>query len=65
VFHENSIILKSDSKNEEIFIEHPGHIQIHHVEGMRDMLLQKTFTHPSTGFTALHTNWIMDKILGN
>ncbi len=65
VFHENPIVLKSDSKNETLFIENPKHIQQHHVENLRnDLILNKT-KHPSTGETALHTSWVMDKILGN
>ena len=64
VFHENPLILQSDSKNKELFIENPKHIQIHHVENMKKDLFDKSFTHPSTGKTALHTSWIMDKILG-
>ncbi|SFZ91506.1 Predicted dehydrogenase [Flaviramulus basaltis] len=64
VFHDNAVILKSDSKNEELFIEHPKHIQIHHVENMRDYLTGVKDSHPSTGLTALHTSWVMDKILG-
>lgn len=65
IFHENIIILDGKSKKENVFIEHPKHVQMHHVEGMRDMLINKNFIHPSSGKTALHTNWIIDKILGN
>lgn len=65
VFHENPIILKSETKNEELFIENPKHIQWHHVELMRDDLLNHKQNHPSTGKTALHTSWVMDSILGN
>lgn len=64
VFHENPIVLVNKAKTEELFISHPKHIQIHHVEGMRDMLINKNFVHASNGFSALHTNWVMDKILG-
>ncbi|WP_370480158.1 Gfo/Idh/MocA family protein [Tamlana flava] len=63
VFHENSIILKSDSKSEELFIENPKHIQTPHVENMRNHLIEG-IPHPSLGETALHTSWVMDKILG-
>ncbi len=65
VFHENPIVLKSDAKNESLFIENPKHIQIHHIEGMRDTLIHGNYNHPSTGATALHANWVMDKVLGN
>lgn len=64
VFHDKPIVLKSESKTEELFIEHPKHIQIHHVENMRDYLFDNAKYHPSTGLTALHTSWVMDKILG-
>jgi len=64
IFHDNPVELESKTKNETLFIEHPKHIQIHHVEGMRDMLLGKDFVHPSMGASGLHANWVMDKILG-
>ncbi|MFG6687865.1 Gfo/Idh/MocA family protein [Mariniflexile sp. HNIBRBA6329] len=64
IFHENSIVLESKQKAESLFIENPKNIQIHHVEGMRDMLINENFIHPSTGKSALHANWVMDKILG-
>ncbi|CAH8286206.1 putative dehydrogenase [Mariniflexile fucanivorans] len=64
IFHENAIVLESINKTEELFIDNPKHIQIYHVEAMRDMLINKNIEHPSTGKTALHTNWVMDKILG-
>ncbi|NMH89509.1 Gfo/Idh/MocA family protein [Flavivirga algicola] len=65
VFHNNPIILNSDTKHEELVIDNPKHIQLHHVEGMRDMLVKKNYIHPSSGSSALHTSWVMDKILGN
>lgn len=64
VFHEKPLVLTSDDKNESVFIENPKHIQQFHVEGMRDELIYENFKHPSTGASALHTNWVMDKILG-
>ncbi|MDG1729544.1 MAG: Gfo/Idh/MocA family oxidoreductase [Algibacter sp.] len=64
VFHDNPIILKSDTKNEELFIENPKHIQEFHVQNISDFFNSKIKLHPSTGKTALHTSWIMDKILG-
>lgn len=64
VFHENPIILKSNTKNEELFIENPKHIQQFHVQNISDFFQEKIESHPSTGKTALHTSWIMDKILG-
>lgn len=64
VFHENPIVLKSDTKNEELTIENPKHIQQFHVENMRNYFNDNTQIHPSTGKTALHTSWVMAKILG-
>lgn len=47
-------------------IEHqhlyPKHIQKFHVENMRASLFDNQL-HPSNGITALHTSWVMDKIL--
>jgi predicted dehydrogenase len=65
IFHDNDLILESKTKSEKLFIDNPKHIQIHHVEGMRNMLRNKNYMHPSMGLSALHTNWVMDKILGN
>jgi predicted dehydrogenase len=64
VFHENPIVLKSTSKNETLIIENPKHIQLPHVQNMRDVLFNDIGEHPSNGATALHTSWIMYKILG-
>jgi predicted dehydrogenase len=64
VFHEKPIILKSETKNEELFIENPKHIQQYHVENMSNYFKGIINAHPSTGETALHTSWVMDKILG-
>ena len=62
VFHDNPIILKSDTNNEVLFIENPKHIQQYHVQNMRNYF-QNQIPHPSTGQTALHTSWVMSKIL--
>lgn len=64
VFHENPVKLSSTDKNEELIIKNPKHIQQYHVENMRDCLFNLKKEHPSTGKTALHTSWVMDKILG-
>ena len=64
IFHDNPVVLESKTKNETLHIAHTKHIQIHHVEEMRDMLLGKDFVHPSMGDSGLHANWVMDKILG-
>ena len=64
IFHDNPIVLQSHTKNESLFIENPKHIQMPHVEAMRNALLNENNEHPSTGKTAMHANWVMDKILG-
>jgi predicted dehydrogenase len=64
IFHENPIILKSELKTESLFIENHKHIQMDHVENLRNAIFDTNFIHPSTGLTALHTSWVMDKILG-
>jgi len=64
VFHEKPIILKSATKNEELFIENPKHVQQYHVQNISDFFQGKIKSHPSTGKTALHTSWVMSKILG-
>lgn len=64
VFLENPVRLKTSDFEESMAIENPKHIQLYHVKGMRDELILNNFKHPSTGKTALHTSWVMDKILG-
>jgi len=64
VFDNSPLRLKNDEGEIELEIEHPNPIQLHHVNAMRDQLLYENFRHPSTGISALHTSWVMDKILG-
>jgi len=64
VFNENPIYLKTSEEEKQLFVEHPKHVQLYHVKGMRDELVLNNFSHPSTGKTAVHTSWVMDKILG-
>lgn len=64
IFEEKPLMLYSNGARQEVFIENPKHIQLYHVENMRDLLLGREFKHPSTGLTATHTSWVMDKILG-
>lgn len=63
VFDNVPIVLESASKNENMMIEHPENVQYFHVEGMRDYFSEGK-EHPSMGKSALHTSWVMDKILG-
>ena len=64
VFEDQPIVLNTAELKEEIFIENPKHVQFYHVQNMRDHLLTSQCTHPSTGATACHVNWVMDRILG-
>uniref|UniRef100_UPI0026259574 Gfo/Idh/MocA family protein n=1 Tax=Winogradskyella sp. TaxID=1883156 RepID=UPI0026259574 len=63
VFLEEPIKLITPNEQKELQIENPKHIQQFHVENMVKHL-DSNFQHPSTGITAAHTAWVMDKILG-
>jgi len=64
VFENVPFILKTKNGETINEIPHPENIQLHHVEQMRDHLFGNG-THPSNGFSAAHTNWVMDQIIGN
>ncbi|WP_020571734.1 Gfo/Idh/MocA family protein [Neolewinella persica] len=65
VFDEAPVVLVRGETREELFIEHPKHVQMPHVENMKKQLLgEGDYLHPSSGQTALHTSWIMDEIVG-
>ena len=64
IFAGTPVIISSDLLQQNLIIEHPKNIQYLHVKNMRDFFFENT-PHPSTGKSALHTSWIMDKILGN
>jgi 1,5-anhydro-D-fructose reductase (1,5-anhydro-D-mannitol-forming) len=64
VFENTPIILKTEEGESTHVIEHPENIQLYHVEQMREHLLGNS-EHPSSGFTATHTSWVMDQIIGN
>ena len=63
VLGEAPIELISDAAKKTLFIEHPKHLHQYHVENMHKHLFGKAL-HPSLGNSGLHTNWVMDKILG-
>ena len=63
VFDENLIVLEYGNQKESLIIEHPENIQLFHVQNMKNHLSNKSI-HPSTGSTAVHTGWVLDKILG-
>lgn len=63
MFKSEPLVLFNSSGRSELVIENPENIQLFHVQNMRDHL-RGLFQHPSTGLTASHTCWVMDKILG-
>ena len=64
VFENVPLILKTEEGETKYQIEHPENIQLYHVEQMREHLLGNQ-KHPSNAFTAAHTSWVMDQIIGN
>ncbi|WP_149303946.1 Gfo/Idh/MocA family protein [Pareuzebyella sediminis] len=63
IFEDLEVTLKNGSGEQNLFIAHPKHVQEFHVESLKKHLLDNE-EHPSTGKTALHTSWVMDRILG-
>lgn len=63
VFGEVPIEVITNNNQESFEIDNPVHIQYYHVANMRKSIITG-FEHPSTGATAAHTAWVMDKILG-
>ena len=64
VFDEAPLILSSSLGEESVLIEHPKNIQLYHVKNMSDFFFEGK-QHPSTGKSAEHTSWVLDKILGS
>jgi 1,5-anhydro-D-fructose reductase (1,5-anhydro-D-mannitol-forming) len=64
IFENDPIGLSNEEGETELFIEHPENVQLHHVERIREHLLDNR-KHPSADFSAVQTSWVMDKILGN
>lgn len=62
VFDEKPIQLINPQETISLTIEHPENVQLYHVQAMKNHL-DGLEEHPSLGKTALHTAWIMDKIL--
>ncbi|MBU2913057.1 Gfo/Idh/MocA family protein [Reichenbachiella agariperforans] len=63
VFDEQPVVLETAEGRQALEIAHPGAVQLHHVQDMRDHLAGQG-THPSLGESAAHTSWVMDRILG-
>jgi predicted dehydrogenase len=64
VFEANPVHLQSQGRDQALVIEHPKTVQLPHVENMKRQLLGSEYVHPSTGHSAAHTSWVMDRILG-
>lgn len=64
VFLERPLELQSDRINKSITVENPKHIQLYHVRNMAAYFHENT-PHPSTGYSAMHVNWVMEQLLGN
>ncbi len=62
VFRGENIQIITQESRELIHHAYPVHIQKYHVENMEKAMLEGK-PHPSTGTSALHTSWFMDKIL--
>jgi 1,5-anhydro-D-fructose reductase (1,5-anhydro-D-mannitol-forming) len=62
VFDEKPIRTITAKNDETIHIDNPHHVQMHHVERLRDALLYHDI-HPSTGTSALQSSWAMEEIL--
>jgi 1,5-anhydro-D-fructose reductase (1,5-anhydro-D-mannitol-forming) len=62
VFGEVPIVLTQGNSREIFTIENPKNIQLYHVENIYQQLVNGQ-QHPSNGASALHTSWVMDKVL--
>lgn len=62
VFDEEPLKVVTHSGTETFVIDNPVAIQSHHTERMRAELAGES-KHPSTGWSAMHTSWVMDQIL--
>jgi len=62
VFDESCIVLTQGKSSETFTIENPENIQLYHVGNIYQQL-ENGLQHPSNGHSALHTSWVMDKIL--
>lgn len=61
VFGEEPLILFNQKGSTELFIEHPENIQLYHAQAIREHLIGNR-VHPSSGTSAVHTSWVMEKI---
>lgn len=63
IFDDSPILLKTETAQISLSINHPENVQYFHVKAIKEHLFSK-IEHPSTGENGLHTSWVMDKILG-
>ena len=63
ILDEAPVELKNSNGHQILEIPHPEHVQQHHVVNIKNHLLGNG-EHPSLGKSALHTSWVMDRILG-
>lgn len=62
IFDEDPLQLWRGDETVEIVIDHPQAVQYFYVEAMREHLTGRG-PHPSTGESAAHTAWVMERIL--
>jgi 1,5-anhydro-D-fructose reductase (1,5-anhydro-D-mannitol-forming) len=62
LFEDNTIVLETKKGKTELFIAHPENVQLFHVKKIQEHL-SGISTHPSTGLSAVHTNWVMEQII--
>ncbi|CDF80329.1 NAD(P)-dependent oxidoreductase [Formosa agariphila KMM 3901] len=62
VFSESPISIETDDNKESLFVENPENIQLYHIQNILKHL-NGSVLHPSTGKTAMHTSWVLDRIL--
>lgn len=62
IFEENNILLETENSKTELFMAHPENVQLFHVKKMQEHL-SGISKHPSTGLSAVHTNWVMEQII--
>jgi 1,5-anhydro-D-fructose reductase (1,5-anhydro-D-mannitol-forming) len=63
VFDDQPVFISGVNGEQEIFIENPENVQLSHVQNIANQLFNDD-PHPSIGWSASHTGWAIDKILG-
>jgi predicted dehydrogenase len=63
VLDEHPIEYENHKKKESLTIPNPQNIQLYHAKNIKKHL-NNISIHPSLGESGVHTNWVMDKILG-